>query len=114
MKTHAYLLTIKDICQGKHLTVDEIFEKLKKYYPKVGRSTVYRNVEEMKDLWVLTKIVWIQEKAIYELTKDNHIHLIDTESWYIKDLQIDNVNIPGIPYNFTVDYMNVDIYGKFS
>jgi Fe2+ or Zn2+ uptake regulation protein len=50
MKIHAYLLDIKDICKDKHLTVDEIFEKLKKKYPKVGRSTVYRNVEEMRSL----------------------------------------------------------------
>lgn len=113
MKTHAYLLDIKEICKNNHLTVDQIFEKLKKSNPKVGRSTVYRNVEEMTKLWVLTKIIWIQDKALYELVGDNHIHLIDTESGYIKDLDIDNINIPWIPYNFTVDYMNVDIYGKF-
>lgn len=114
MKTHAYLLSIRDICINSHLTVDEIFERLKKDYPKVGRSTVYRNVEEMTKLWVLTKIVWIKDKALYEVTKDNHIHLIDTSKWYIRDLSIDNINIPGIPYNFAIDYMNVDIYGKFN
>jgi len=113
MKTHAYLLDIKEICRDNHLTVDEIFEKLKKIYPKVGKSTIYRNVEEMTKIWVLTKLIGIQDKAIYELTRDNHIHLIDRETWYIKDLYIDNINIPWIPYNFTVDFMNVDIYGKF-
>jgi Fe2+ or Zn2+ uptake regulation protein len=86
---------------------------LKKIYPKVGKSTIYRNVEEMTKIWVLTKLIGIQDKAIYELTRDNHIHLIDRETWYIKDLYIDNINIPLIPYNFTVDFMNVDIYGKF-
>jgi Fe2+ or Zn2+ uptake regulation protein len=50
MKTHAYLLNIKEICRNNHLTVDDIFEKLKKSHPKVGRSTVYRNVEEMTKL----------------------------------------------------------------
>ena len=114
MKIHAYLLDIKEICTDRHLTVDEIFEKLKKKYPKVGRSTVYRNVEEMREIWVLSKIIWIWDKALYELSKDNHIHLIDRETGYIRDVHIDNINIPWIPYNFTVDYMNVDIYGKFS
>lgn len=113
MKTHAYLLAIKDICKWHHLTVDEIFEKLKLVYPKVGRSTVYRNVEEMKELWVLTKIIWVRDKALYELTKDNHIHLIDTENWHIRDLNIENINIPWLPYNFVIDYMNVDVYWKF-
>jgi Fe2+ or Zn2+ uptake regulation protein len=50
MKTHAYLLDIKEICRDNHLTVDDVFEKLKKVYPKVGRSTVYRNVEEMSKI----------------------------------------------------------------
>jgi len=113
MKTHAYLTTIRDICDWHHLTVDEIFAKLKKVHPKAGRSTVYRNVEEMSKIWVLTKITWIQEKALYELTRDNHIHLIDTDTLEVKDLDIDNINIPWIPYNFSVDYLNVDVYGKF-
>lgn len=113
MKTHAYLLDIKSICMDKHLTVDEIFDKLKKKYPKIGRSTVYRNVEEMKEIGVLTKLTWIQDKALYEVTKENHIHLIDTKNKRVMDLYMDSINIPWVPPNFNIEYMNVDIYGKF-
>lgn len=113
MKTHAYLSVIKEICDWKHLTVDEIFTKLKKKFPKAGRSTVYRNVEEMAKDWTLTKITWVKEKALFELTKNNHIHLIDVDTLEIKDLPIDNIDIPEIPYNFNVEYLNVDVYWKF-
>jgi Fe2+ or Zn2+ uptake regulation protein len=47
MKRHYYHEEILKICDNKHLTAEEIFEKLKKKYHQVGISTVYRNVEEL-------------------------------------------------------------------
>jgi Fe2+ or Zn2+ uptake regulation protein len=45
MKTHYYTKDIIDICDNKHLTVDEIFQYFSKKYPEAGKSSIYRNVE---------------------------------------------------------------------
>lgn len=113
MKTHAYLPVIREICTDTHCNVDQIYDKLKEAHPKVGRSTVYRNVEEMTKEGILTKISGLGEKAIYELTKWNHIHLIDTETWEIMDIDMDKIEIPGLPKNFKLEFSDIKLFGKF-
>lgn len=113
MKTHNYLSDIKEICRSKHLTVDEIFEILKTKFSKIWRSTVYRNVEEMTKDWILTKINGIWDKSIYELNKWNHIHLIDSKTWNITDIDIDDLVIPWIPEWFKIDFTDIKIYWNY-
>lgn len=113
MKTHAYLPIIREICTDTHCNVDQIYDKLKDAHPKVGRSTVYRNVEEMTKEGILTKVSGLGEKAIYELTKWNHIHLIDTETWEIRDIDIDKIEIPGLPKWFKIEFSDIKLFWKF-
>lgn len=49
MKTHFYTQDIIDICDNNHLTVDEIFEMVAKKHPNAGKSSIYRNVEELAE-----------------------------------------------------------------
>lgn len=56
MRTPVYHEAIVATCDCKHLTVDEVFLVLKEIYPKIGYSTVYRNVEELVVLGKLRKI----------------------------------------------------------
>jgi Fe2+ or Zn2+ uptake regulation protein len=69
MKRHYYHEEILKICDNKHLTAEEIFEKLKKKYHQVGISTVYRNVEELTKQGKLKKITNIGKKAVFEKNK---------------------------------------------
>ncbi|MDR0369554.1 MAG: transcriptional repressor [Candidatus Peribacteria bacterium] len=56
VKIHLYQKEIQRICSHQHLNVGEIFTELKKKFPKVGISTVYRNVEEMKQNGILRQL----------------------------------------------------------
>jgi len=47
MKTHFYTDEIIEICNCKHLSVEEIYEKILKKFPDAGKSSIYRNVEEL-------------------------------------------------------------------
>jgi Fe2+ or Zn2+ uptake regulation protein len=47
MKTHYYTGDIVNICDMKHLTVEQIFEEISKKFPEAGKSSIYRNVEEL-------------------------------------------------------------------
>jgi Fe2+ or Zn2+ uptake regulation protein len=47
MKTHYYTQDIINICDMKHLTVEEIFEEISKNFPDAGKSSIYRNVEQL-------------------------------------------------------------------
>lgn len=113
MKTHFYTNEIIKICDNNHLTVDEIFETLSKKFPNAWKSSVYRNVEELSQKWELKKVIWAWKKTFFEKTKKEHIHLIDTESWKILDLDIDITSWLNLPVWFKIDEMDVKIFWKF-
>jgi Fe2+ or Zn2+ uptake regulation protein len=47
MKIHYYTEDILKICENNHLTVDDIYEKISSKYKDAGKSSIYRNVEEL-------------------------------------------------------------------
>ncbi|MDP3381634.1 MAG: transcriptional repressor [bacterium] len=47
MKIHYYTEEIIKICDCQHLTVEDIYDKISKKYPEAGKSSIYRNVEEL-------------------------------------------------------------------
>ena len=113
MKTHYYTQDIINICDKKHLTVDEIFFKISNIYPEVGKSTIYRNVEQLVDSWDLRKVTWVWKKAYFEKNKWNHIHLIDEKTWKIFDLE-DSIEIKNLPKDFEVSNIDIKIFGNFA
>ncbi|MEA3387477.1 MAG: transcriptional repressor [Patescibacteria group bacterium] len=47
MKTHYYKDNILAICDKRHLTVEQIFEEISNKFSDAGKSSIYRNVEDM-------------------------------------------------------------------
>lgn len=57
MKTHYYTNEIIDICDCNHLTVAEIYTRISNKYPEAGKSSIYRNVEELVEKGDLRKVI---------------------------------------------------------
>ena len=113
MKTHYYIKDILEICTWVHLSVEEIYDELKKRHENVWKSSVYRNVEELALEWKLKKVVWIWKKTFYERICRDHIHLIDKKTWEIRDFcDFDVLNI-NLPKNFKVSNTDIHIYWEF-
>lgn len=109
MKVHMYKKEIINICLYNHLTVDEIFEKIKVLYPKIGRSTVYRNVEEMSNKWELVKLNINWWKNIYEANIWKHCHFLCKKTWKIFDINVKNIEFD-IPEWWEVNNVEVNLY----
>jgi len=112
MKTHYYTQDIINICNKKHLTVENIFENISKKFPEAGKSSIYRNVEQLVENWDLRKVTWIWKKAYFEKNNWNHIHLIDEKTWKIFDLE-ENLEIKNLPKNFKAKNIDIKIFGDF-
>ncbi len=112
MKTHYYKEDIINICDMKHLTVEEIFEEISNSFPEAGKSSIYRNVEQLVESWDLKKVIWIWKKAYFEKNNWNHIHLIDEKTWEIFDLN-EEVEIKNMPKNFKTSNMDIKIFWEF-
>ena len=112
MKTPLYQDDILDICTDKHLTVDEIFSRLKKIHSSVWRATVYRNVEELVKSWKLNKITNIGTKSVFEKNKWFHMHIFDEKKQNLIDMNIDKLDIP-LPKNFKVNNIELVVKWEF-
>lgn len=114
MKTHFYTDDIINICDNKHLTVDEIFSYISQKYPTAWKSSIYRNVEELAEKWSLKKVVWAGKKTYFEKVKSPHIHLIDEITGDIIDMDIEKIPDFVLPEWFEVNDYDIKIFGKFT
>lgn len=64
---------------GTHLNPEEIFLKVKKRFPRIGRATIYRNLELLHRAGIVQKTDWKERHLHYELYRENHHHLICTQ-----------------------------------
>ena len=83
MRTHQYRDIICDTCTCRHLSADDIFDEIRIKEPKIGRATVYRNIECMAEY--------------YECNNSTHAHLVDDGSGMFCDFPMEQVTITGIP-----------------
>ncbi|MGC8480493.1 MAG: Fur family transcriptional regulator [Acidimicrobiales bacterium] len=59
-----------------HLTADDISEQLKRLYPEVHLSTVYRTLDTLEAAGVVDHVHLGHGRAVYHLTDNLHQHLV--------------------------------------
>jgi Fur family ferric uptake transcriptional regulator/Fur family peroxide stress response transcriptional regulator len=69
-----------------HVSIDEIYEEVKKTHPTLSLATVYKNILNMVSHNVLIEVPIAGQKSRYELKKPDHIHLICTNCDLMVDL----------------------------
>jgi Fur family transcriptional regulator, ferric uptake regulator len=69
---------------SEHLSADDVYVKVHRIYPRIGLTTVYRNLELLAESKVLAKCDFGDGRARYELIrtvdgeKEHHHHLVCT------------------------------------
>lgn len=112
MRTFQYRDIISRVCECRHLCADDIFEEVRKTHPKIGRATVYRNIEQMSEAKILRKIPGVNGKTYYENNHRPHAHLVDDTTKIFCDFPIDNIDIANIPAGYEIS--EICIYIKKS
>lgn len=71
---------------SKYMTAEEVFMEVHKDYPQIGLATVYRTLNLLADMGLVTKFEFGEGKARYELTergqKEKHHHLLVCSNCY--------------------------------
>ncbi|MEA3304978.1 MAG: transcriptional repressor [Patescibacteria group bacterium] len=115
MKKHYYHDDIISICDNNHYTVEEIFARIVEKYPEAGKSSIYRNVEQLAERGELRKVIGVGKKAYFEKNKGNHAHLIDQQTGTITDIDFsDPIVVPHIPKGFEVEHVDIKIFGSYT
>lgn len=105
--------------QGKHLSTEEIYDIVKKCCPEIGLATVYRTLQLLSDLDVLSKLNLDDGCVRYELNthKDDHQHhhLICTNCGAVIEVVVDLLDPLETEieenYNFKINDHKVKFFG---
>lgn len=104
---------------GMHLTVEEIFDIVKKKRPEIGLATVYRTIVLMHEENLVTRLDLKDGTARYELTREDehhtHHHLVCIKCSQVLEF-MDDLLDPieeeiGKKYNFKVLDHSLKFYG---
>ena len=106
---------------AKHVTVEELYEDIKKNNPSIGFATVYRTLKLFKDSGIASERNFGDGKARYEPIRsetEHHHHMICTECGQIVEfanMQIESCLQQVAKLNeFNVSNHKLEIYGLCS
>ena len=79
--------------EGKHLTAEEIYDKVKISCPEIGLATVYRTILLLEELGVISRLDLNDGCSRYEIVHSNethrHHHLICNNCHKVSEVQDD-------------------------
>ena len=73
------------IDKNGHMSVEDIYEEVIKVHPSISLATIYKNIILMMEKGVLAEVPIAGKKPKYELSKNDHIHLVCTECGEVED-----------------------------
>ncbi len=99
-----------------HPTVDEIYDIVRKKYPKVSLATIYRNVEQLTQMNKIWKIELPNEPARYDGNMEKHHHVRCSKCNAINDVWIekevtDLIDIGSIKNRFSITCFKIEFEG---
>lgn len=109
MRKHQYRDIICNTCECRHLSAEDIYEEVRVREPKIGRATVYRNIEAMAEEWTLRRFPGINGKTYYECNDAVHAHIVDEKTGIFCDFPIENIALKNIPTGYEVCEIRVQI-----
>ena len=99
LKLHSLKATPQRLCvlnvleQHGHVTLEGIEQLTKLKFPTLSLSTIYRNINEMLKKKILSEVKIANKKEYYEITKEDHTHLICSKCEKIEDFIINTDEI---------------------
>jgi len=109
-------LGIFKILEGNrdHPSAEDIFARIKKTYPTISFTTVYKTLDILENMGEVLKIAIDDERKHYDPNTDTHHHIICLGCNKISDVDGDSISpeLPsGILEEFTPSRYHVSFYG---
>ncbi len=100
-----------------HISAPDIYERVRLRYPWINRSTVYRALELMKDLGLVTETKLDGDKLYYHhAEKGHHHHLVCQECGAVIDLDEATLlpleDVLRRDYHFEAELKHLAIFGR--
>ncbi len=110
-------LVLKTLLKLKrHLTAEEVYESIKKDYPRIGKGTVYRNLGILVEEGAIRKVEVPDGPDRFDFTLKNHYHVKCIRCKEIFDVDIDVDELPDLREKIRdmqgMQFLDYDIFFK--
>src|SRR4051812_22242532 len=78
---------------GNHMSVDGVYEKAKEIDPSISMATVYRTLNLLDELHLVTKHDFGENFARFDINMEHHHHLIDVDTGAVIEFQNDEIEV---------------------
>lgn len=112
MRKHQYRDIICTTCECRHLSAEDIYDEVRIKNPKIGRATVYRNIEAMAEEGTIRRFPGINGKTYYECNPTTHAHLVDEKTGIFCDFPTENISIQNLPEWYEIAEIRLQIRRK--
>ncbi len=76
----------------RHITADEVYQTILKKHPKIGKGTVYRNLNILVEEGKIRKIEIPNGSDFYDFTLKNHYHVRCLKCQNLFDVDMDEID----------------------
>lgn len=98
-----------------HVSIEFLYENMLKKFDSISLATIYKNVNLMLDKSFVQEVKIPNSKSIFELTKDEHSHLVCQNCGSVEDIAIDLNSILNTTKkitHFEINSANIVFNGK--
>ncbi|WP_200762981.1 Fur family transcriptional regulator [Nitrosophilus alvini] len=79
---------LKIIDKEGHISIEDLYTQIKEFFPSISLATLYKNINTMCDTGLIKEIKIPHSKSKYELSKEDHSHLLCMKCGKVEDIKI--------------------------
>lgn len=76
-----------------HISIDELYQEVKKRFSSISLATLYKNIHTMLSVALIREVKIPGQKTKYEISKESHAHVLCTSCNEIKDLPLETTSL---------------------
>jgi Fe2+ or Zn2+ uptake regulation protein len=80
---------VQALVVGEHLTADDLAAQVQALHPDVHLSTVYRTLDALEEMGIVTHVHLGHGRAVYHLAESAHLHLVCSRCGSVTELSDD-------------------------
>jgi len=76
-----------------HISIDELYQEVKKRFSSISLATLYKNIHTMLSVSLIREVKIPGQKTKYEISKESHAHVLCTSCNEIKDVPMEAASL---------------------
>jgi Fur family peroxide stress response transcriptional regulator len=109
------LVIIESIDRYGHINIDNLYVEVKNKFNSISLATIYKNINSMISNMLLLEVKIPNEKSVYEITKEQHSHLVCKDCGEVIDINIDTARMVesiSEDYSFSIEKSDLIFSGS--